>query len=164
MESTKEVTMFVPVKKVLTITDFKEIVEGLNDKIMPHATALFKHRKSLTELSYYLYSFYKQGTLVVYAQVEVPEIPAGFLCVTIGELWWIEGRVLIEELVLSLTPRDTGFGRFAVWQMQRMAIANGCKLVLSGSSMVEKTKQVTNLYRDNGFEVYGVSFLKELED
>ena len=52
--------------------------------------------------------------------------------------------------------------KFAIQDMERKARENGCIMNCTGSSMVEKTKEVTNLYTKQGYEVYGVSFLKEL--
>lgn len=153
---------FQPISSRLFISDFQRIVALADTLVSGKETILFKHHKSLNELAYQMEDFYEKGTLMVYEDVNEPNVPVGILSCGVTELWWIEGKVLLEEFVLSLTKRDCGFGRFAIDTMETLAKINGCVLILSGSSMVEKTKEVENMYRKKGFVVYGESFLKEL--
>lgn len=148
----------------LHIGDFQQITDYLYMKTKGIETPLFKHHKTPNELAYILYDFYQKGLLYVYELNDYDHMGelAGLLLCGVTELWWIEGKILLEELVVSLTETDCGFGRFAIQVMERKARENGCILICTGSSMVQKTKEVTNLYAKQGYEVYGVSFLKEL--
>lgn len=153
---------FIPIPKRLTIEDFQRIATLMSKKYDHIGTPLFRHRKSLNDLAYTAFDMCKKGYLTVYSTQDNPDVPAGILACSIQELWWIDDKVLVEDLVLSLTDKDIGFGRFAVRQLELLAQTNTCSLILSGSSMVERTKEVTNLYVKNGFVVTGVSFLKEV--
>ena len=57
---TEDNVMFQPLSHGLTIADFRKITEQVNTWVEGHETPLFKHRKSLTDLAYELYSFYNR--------------------------------------------------------------------------------------------------------
>ncbi len=162
MDTPKRRVKFIPMPRRLLIDDFQCIVTVAAKKYDSLGTPLFRHRKSLNELAYTLFDMWKKGYLTVYVTTEQPDVPVGVLACSIQELWWIDGKVLMEDMVLSLSEKDCGFGRFAVRQLELLAQTNTCSLILSGSSMVERTKEVTNLYTKRGFVVTGVSFLKEV--
>lgn len=162
MDTTKRRIKFIPIPRRLLIDDFQRMTTLIAQKYDNLGTPLFRHRKSLNELACILFKMWKQGYLTVYSTQEEPDVPVGILACSVQELWWIDGKVLMEDLVVSFTDSDIGFGRFAVRQMELLAQVNTCSLILSGSSMVERTKEVTNLYTKRGFVVTGVSFLKEV--
>lgn len=162
MDTTRKRVKFIPFPRRLTIEDFQRMTTLMSKKYDNIGTPLFRHRKSLNELAYTAFDMWKEGYLTVYSTKDNPDVPVGVLACSIQELWWIDGKVLMEELVMSLTDKDIGFGRFAVRQLELLAQTNTCSLILSGSSMVERTKEVTNLYVKRGFEVTGVSFMKEV--
>lgn len=162
MDTTRKRVKFIPFPRRLTIEDFQRMTTLMSKKYDNIGTPLFRHRKSLNELAYTAFDMWKEGYLTVYSTKDNPDVPVGLLACSIQELWWIDGKVLMEELVMSLTDKDIGFGRFAVRQLELLAQTNTCSLILSGSSMVERTKEVTNLYVKRGFEVTGVSFMKEV--
>lgn len=162
MDTPKRRIKFIPLPRRLTIEDFQRMATLMSKKYDHIGTPLFRHRKSLNDLAYTAFDMWKKGYLTVYSTQDNPDAPVGVLACSIQELWWIDGRVLVEDLVLSLTDTDIGFGRFAVRQLELLAQTNTCSLILSGSSMVERTKEVTNLYVKRGFVVTGVSFLKEV--
>lgn len=160
METENDV-MFQPLSHGLTLADFRKITDQVNTWVEGHETPLFKHRKSLTDLAYSLYGFYKLGILKVYEHKDRVGVPAGILMYSMENFWWIEGCLLVEHLVLALTP-DKGFGNFAISVMEQEAKARGCVLILSGASMVQKIPKVTSMYKRRGFVVYGADYLKEV--
>lgn len=163
MDTTKERTeRFVPIQRKLTIEDFQKMAKAVAEMNDDKATPLFHHRKSIAELAYHTYDMWIKGFLFVYATDDDPITPIGVLACSIAELWWIDGKVLSEDLVVGFGPNSSGFGRFAVDALEKIALENACSLILSGSSMVNKSEQVTNLYKKKGFVVYGVSYLKEV--
>lgn len=164
MDTTKKRITFIPHIGRLFINDFQSIVNMVLRKWEGQGSLLFKHHIPAVQLAYRLQDLYHKGLLHVY-DVQVDDrkpILGGLLGCGVGNLWWIEGDVLIEELVVSLTDSNYGFGRFAVEEMERMAIMKSCVLILTGSSMFKKTRLITNMYRKKGFEVYGESYLKEV--
>lgn len=162
MDTPRKRVKFIPFPRRLTIEDFQRMTTLMSKKYDNIGTPLFRHRKSLNELAYNAFDMWKGGYLTIYSTKDNPDVPVGILACSIQELWWIDGKVLMEDLVMSLTDKDIGFGRFAVRQLELLAQTNTCSLILSGSSMVERTKEVTNLYVKRGFEVTGVSFMKEV--
>ena len=160
---TEDNVMFQPLSHGLTIADFRKITEQVNTWVAGHETPLFKHRKSLTDLAYELYGFYKLGILKVYEHKDRVGVPAGLLMYSTETFWWIEGCLLVEHLVLALT-QDKGFGNFAISVMEREARSRGCVLILSGASMIQKIPKVTSVYKRRGFVVYGADYLKEVNE
>ena len=165
MDTTKKNTItFIPHAGRLFINDFQNMVNKVLEKWEGQESLLFKHHIPAVQLAYRLQDLHHKGLLHVYdVQVGDSEpILGGLLGCGVGSLWWIEGDVLIEELVVSLTGTNYGFGRFAIEEMERMALMKQCVLILTGSSMFKKTQLITNMYRKKGFEVYGESYLKEV--
>lgn len=145
-----------------TITDMRKIVTAIAKKHDNNATPLFKHRRTLNELAKTFMRMNIEDTLAVFENIETHKL-AGVIACKVGELWWIEGSILFEELVVSLEDTPTGFGSFAVDLLEYIAKENACVMICSGSSMVQSSKIVQNMYKKHGFVVYGESYLKELE-
>lgn len=143
----------------LTRNDFWCWAKRLH-KLLPTKAPLYKFYKHWAELAEIVYQKYQQGYVFVYEDAQ--GVPAGILICGIGNLWWIDGKVLMEDLVLSLRPHCTGFGSFAISEMERIANENGCLFICTGSSMLKEDQMVTNMYKKNGFVVYGESYMKEV--
>lgn len=151
---------FKPVMN-LTQKDFEEIVTAITKQADKNPTPLFKHRKSIQELAYEMLQKYKAGNLAVFANDEGQY--AGILACDVVELWWIEGPVLVEDLVVSIDTKYNGFGRFAVKLLEAIAQDNDCVMICSGSSMMQDSPLIRNMYKKQGFVVYGESYLKEMK-
>jgi hypothetical protein len=145
-----------------TITDMYDVVHIMSKKYDKDATPLFRHRKSLNELAKTFMQMFMNDTLAIFENTETHKL-AGVVACVVGNLWWIEGDILFEELVCSLEDKPTGFGSFAVGLLEEIAENNGCVMICSGSSMVQSSKIVQNMYKNHGFVVYGESYLKEME-
>lgn len=145
-----------------TITDMYKIVTAITKKHDGNATPLFRHRRSVPELAKTFMHMFMDNTLAVFENTETNKL-AGVIACTVGELWWIKGSILFEELVVSLEDKPTGFGSFAVELLKEIAEDNDCVMICSGSSMVQSSKVVQNMYKKHGFVVYGESYLKEME-
>ena len=161
---TTERKPYVLIQRPMTMEDFRQLTESVNVWVEGNETPLFKYRKSLTDLAYILFTMFKQGQLRVYAPANDPMIPAGLLSVSIGQLWWIDARVLFEELVLNLDPKKFhGFLSFAIHEMEQTAKAYACDIICSGASMLQNTDKVEKKYKQHGFVFYGKDFLKEMD-
>ena len=145
----------------MTPEDFDNLVYIIADRADKQATPLFKHRKSNEELSEILCQMWWHEELHVFADADTKEW-AGVIAFDTAELWWIDGIVLVEDMLVSLSKRPSGFGSFAVSYLEKEAKNRGCSLILSGSSMVQDSQIVQNMYKKHGFVVYGESYLKEL--
>lgn len=152
---------FRPVSKRLTLKDFINIVDIIDEVTKGKEAPLFKHHKPKYELANVLFKAYVAGSIAVYEHTD--GYLAGLMGCGVAELWWIDGKVLIEELVVSLTSFPTGFGSFAIAELERIAKDNACVLICSGSSMITNDAHVKNAYRKAGFIDYGSSFLKEVK-
>lgn len=144
----------------VTFDDMEKIVVAVTKQADKNSTPLFKHRKSIKDLTKQLWKMQQLGTLGVFVN-EQGEY-AGLLACHLVELWWIEGNVLVEDLVVSIDTKPNGFGRFAVQVLEDIAHDNECVMICSGSSMVQDTPMIRNMYKKYGFVVYGESYLKEL--
>lgn len=162
MDTSKEIDVFKPLSKKLSLTDFKDIVKQVNEQLKGKETPLYKYHKPDEDLAEILYYYYANNHLHVYERKGKEGIPCGLLMYSIENLWWIQGTVLLEHLVLSLDRKDYGFGTFCINTMEKYARANNCILVISGASMANRVKSVANMYKKKGFIVYGMDFLKEL--
>lgn len=148
--------------KDLTMQDFQNIVNKIADLTEYRASPLFKHHKSKDEITKILLNMWFNGELAVYRDTTTHKL-AGVLSCSITELWWIEGDVLIENLLVSLESAPNGFGAFAIDIMEEIAYRNNCVLICSGSSMIQDSTLIQNMYKKHGFTVYGESYLKEVE-
>lgn len=144
----------------VTFDDMEKIVVAVTKQADKNPTPLFRHRKSIKDLTVQLCKMQQLGTLGVFAN-ERGEY-AGLLACNVVELWWIDGRVLVEDFVVSIDTKPNGFGRFAVQVLEDIAQDNECVMICSGSSMVQDTPMIRNMYKKHGFIVYGESYLKEL--
>lgn len=144
----------------VTLDEMEIIVMAITHQADKNPTPLFRHRKSQRDLVQQLMKMYEQGSLAVFANEQGKY--AGLLACNVVELWWIEGPVLVEDLVVSIDTKPNGFGRFAVQLLKKIAKDNKCVMICSGSSMVQDTPIVRNMYKKEGFVVYGESYLKEM--
>jgi len=156
-----DTSKFRPISKRLTFGDFINIVTIIDELTKGKEAPLFKHHKPKHELACVLFRAYVVGTVTVYEHTD--GYLAGLMGCGVSELWWIDGKVLIEELVISLTSFPTGFGSFAITELERIAKDNACVLICSGSSMITNDAHVKNAYCKAGFVDYGSSFLKEVK-
>lgn len=145
----------------VTLDDMEIIVMAVTHQADKNPTPLFRHRKSVQDLARQLWKMQKLGTLAVFANEQGKY--AGLLACNVVELWWIDGPVLVEDLVVSIDTKPNGFGRFAVQILEDIARDNECVMICSGSSMVQDTPIVRNMYKKHGFVVYGESYLKEMD-
>ena len=145
----------------VTLDDMEIIVTAITHKADKNPTPLFRHRKSIQDLAQQMWKMQKLGTLAVFADEQGKY--AGILACNVVELWWIDCPVLVEDLVVSIGTKPNGFGRFAVQLLEDIARDNECVMICSGSSMVQDTPIVRNMYKKNGFVVFGESYLKEMK-
>ena len=153
-------------KKFTLITDsdfdyeyFEDLVGEL-DGLLPTKSPLYKYYKKKKVLAMILRTAYRTGQLFMYADKEGNV--AGLLMCHVDNLWWIDGNVLVEDLLISLSHRPTGFGSFAISELETIARISGCKIICTGSSMVKDSTPIRNMYKNSGFVVYGESYLKEV--
>ena len=140
--------------------DMEKIVTAITKQADKNPTPLFKRRRTVFELTLQFLRMQKEGTLAVFADRHGDY--AGVLACNVVELWWIDGPVLVEDLVVSIDTKPNGFGRFAVQMLEKIAHDNDCVMICSGCSMMQDTPLIRNLYKKQGFTVYGESYLKEL--
>lgn len=145
---------------IVSPDDMKKIVVAVTKQADKNPTPLYAHRRSIEDLTTQLLSMQDDGTLAVFADEKGDY--AGLLACNVVELWWIDGPVLVEDLVVSIDTKPNGFGRFAVQLLEQIARDNHCVLICSGCSMVQDTPIIRNMYTKKGFVVYGESYLKEM--
>lgn len=74
----------------------------------------------------------------------------GILVFDVGEWWWSDARVLMENFVLSVTEKP-GFQREALKELNRLADEYDVDVIAAGSIFMNNSAMVMNGYKKDGF-------------
>lgn len=87
---------------------------------------------------------------------------AGIVYWDLGEVWWLEEPILMEQLVLCVNPYFAGFGRRACDYLEQKAKENHINIIVAGCLFQKNPQMITNLYKKKGFLTVNPLYIKQL--